>query len=368
MDWVRERQDADVHVLGTSQSTGGGGQEYAFTLIGLRRFAGWQDTARYVSRAAEAEAETRAGLTRSLTLALVRYAAVFPIERRLSVDYDRPEGEEPSGGPARDRWNYWVFRPNINVSFEGEQRQRSYDLSGGLSANRITDRLKVLVSGNASYERSDFELDDGTTIVNTSKDYSQHLLLVKSIGDHWSLGFRERAGKSTFLNQDSYFEAGPALEFDVFPYRESTRRQITFTYVVAGARYDYEEATIFGLSRETRPLHLLNIAAASRQEWGSVNMSVRATQFLHDLARHRIEVEGGVEIQLFRGMSFEVFAEVARIKDQLYLPAAGLSPEEILLERRQQGTDYSYDLFVGLSYSFGSILNNVVNPRLNEID
>jgi hypothetical protein len=37
--------------------------------------------------------------------------------------------------------------------------------------------------------------------------------------------------------------------------------------------------------------------------------------------------------------------------------------EEILLRRRQLATRYSYYGSVGLSYTFGSIFSNVVNPR-----
>ena len=37
--------------------------------------------------------------------------------------------------------------------------------------------------------------------------------------------------------------------------------------------------------------------------------------------------------------------------------------EEILLQRRQVSTSYSYFAGVGITYTFGSIFNNVVNPR-----
>lgn len=40
---------------------------------------------------------------------------------------------------------------------------------------------------------------------------------------------------------------------------------------------------------------------------------------------------------------------------------------EILLGLRERGTDYEYDLEVGFSYSFGSVFQNVVNPRMEEI-
>ncbi|HET7604058.1 MAG TPA: hypothetical protein VFK36_13630, partial [Gemmatimonadales bacterium] len=52
-----------------------------------------------------------------------------------------------------------------------------------------------------------------------------------------------------------------------------------------------------------------------------------------------------------------------RVRDQLYLPAAGLTPEEILLQQQELATDYRYFISAGFSYSFGSIFNNVVNPR-----
>jgi hypothetical protein len=43
---------------------------------------------------------------------------------------------------------------------------------------------------------------------------------------------------------------------------------------------------------------------------------------------------------------------------------AGESPEDILLRRRQLQTDYNYSTSISLSYMFGSVFNNIVNPRL----
>lgn len=51
------------------------------------------------------------------------------------------------------------------------------------------------------------------------------------------------------------------------------------------------------------------------------------------------------------------------MKDQINLPAAGLSPEEVLLRRRQLGTEFEYRVNMGFNYTFGSIFNNIVNPR-----
>jgi len=51
------------------------------------------------------------------------------------------------------------------------------------------------------------------------------------------------------------------------------------------------------------------------------------------------------------------------IHDQLSLPAGGATQEEILLHRQELETAYSYWGSMGISYTFGSIYNNIVNPR-----
>ena len=50
-------------------------------------------------------------------------------------------------------------------------------------------------------------------------------------------------------------------------------------------------------------------------------------------------------------------------RDQFYLRRAGATPEEILVRQRQLATGYRYYTQFSVSYSFGSIFNNIVNPR-----
>ena len=89
----------------------------------------------------------------------------------------------------------------------------------------------------------------------------------------------------------------------------------------------------------------------------------RGSQFLSDLSKNQISLFGITRVRLFRGLSFNFFGSVSRVRDQLFLPKGAASDEEILLRRRQLETSYTYRLSGGFTYRFGSIFNNVVNPR-----
>ena len=63
------------------------------------------------------------------------------------------------------------------------------------------------------------------------------------------------ASASTYSNYDLDAGLSPGIEFNVFPYSESTRRQLTFKYS-AGIQYaNYTDTTIFGKTTETLGLH-----------------------------------------------------------------------------------------------------------------
>jgi len=58
-------------------------------------------------------------------------------------------------------------------------------------------------------------------------------------------------------------------------------------------------------------------------------------------------------------------ARAARVKDQIYEPLEDIPLEDILLRRRELGTDYQYSIEIGFNFTFGSVYNNVVNPRMS---
>jgi hypothetical protein len=111
------------------------------------------------------------------------------------------------------------------------------------------------------------------------------------------------------------------------------------------------------------PNHALTVSLGLRQPWGSLGAYTSISQHLNHADRFRASVSGSTDVRLFKGFSFNVFASYDKIKDQIALPKGGASRDEVLLSLRQLATNYSYFVGFGVSYSFGSIFNNVVNPR-----
>jgi hypothetical protein len=365
VNWVRDRRDADVHLLVTGQRTGGGGWDFELVFLGLGRFAERSDTLGYVSDPDDVDIEVRDGLARTTGLGLVRYAAQTAVAPNLTVAFDAESSESAAvQAPESDPWNLWVFRIGFNGSIEGEADQRGYALRGNVSANRTSDAFKLNINVSGRRSVAEFDLDDSTTVESISENYNARVLGVWSLGPRTSLGFTGRAERSTFSNVEYGASGGPAFEFNIYPYTESTRRSLTLRYSVQAAFFDYERVTVTGRTRETRARHQLELSANIQQPWGQLFGSIEGTQYFHDLGVHRIDTFGVLEFRLLRGLSFNLFGSVSRIKDQFFLAAEGLTQDEILLQRRARETSFRFDLSAGFSYRFGSKFANVVNPRL----
>lgn len=364
VNYMRDRRDAQVHVLVTRQATGGG-REYTFHFIGLREFAGQEDTLRYQASSTDTEAETRDGLVHTFEMGLIPFVAGTPIGSRITISYEQPEVQQVAT-PEEDPWNFWVFRLRTGGSANGESQQTRWSVNGSVSADRLTEDWKIDSDLSGRFSRSVFDLGDGEEFVSTSKNFNGELLVVRSISDHWSIGGGINGFSSTFTNRDLALSIRPAVEYSLFPYEESTRKQLIFLYQVGPFYFNYEEVTLFDKLEETRFRQSLEVAYEVTQPFGQVGVSIQGSHFLHDFALHRIDVRSDLSIRLVRGLNLNLFGSISRIKDQIHLPRADIPDEEILVQRRQLGTSFRYFVFWSLSYTFGSIFSNVVNPRMDE--
>ena len=363
VNWVRDREDAVLHLLITDQRTASGGREYSLDFIGLKRLEGTDQNLRYVSPPDYTDDDERQGLAGIIKIGLVPYLADTPLISRLSVSYEKEESGVPAAARFDDPWDSWVFE--IQGGFWGEKQASRSEISleGTLSADRITEAWRIRTFLNGEYEEDRFE-SGGSTIKSSSHQRRFWGAAVKSLGPHWSAGVETRIRSSTYSNIDLEFQVAPALEYSLFDYVETQRRSLTFGYRIGHRYVDYQERTIYAEATEHLFDQSLDIDLRLTQPWGSARISLEGSHFFHDLGKYRVELFSRLSLRLIRGLSLNLRSNVERIHDQLNLAAGDATLEEILLQRRDLATTYNLSGSVGLSYTFGSIYNNVVNTRL----
>lgn len=360
---VRDRTVSDVHVLVTRLQTGAGGQEFTIALVGQGAYESRVDTLRFLTQPSQPSDLVRQGLTRTIQLGLVPFAARSGNAARLRIVVEGTDGgRDASASPADDRWNAWVFEVGAGGNLDFEERQQDVEMNGFVDARRITEGWKIGASGRFNVDRSEFQLDD-RTVTNTRESYRGGAVAVRSLGSHWGAGAQVSASSSIFDNTRLLVRAAPAIEYSVFPYEEATRRQLVFQYSLGVSSYQYREETIFDKLREVRPTQAFVVGYDVRQPWGSADAEVEAASFLDDFEKFRLEVDGSVDLRIVRGLELGVGGRASLIRDQLSIVKRDATPEEVLLERRALLTNYRYSGYVRISYTFGSIFNSVVNPR-----
>lgn len=376
VNWVRDRQSADVHVLVTTQTTGGGGRQYVLAFLGRGRFEG-QTQELQVTTSADATAdEARRAVAARLRLGLGRYLAGTAMAERLQVVLPapppgggpgpagaRPPGPPQGGGQPDDPWDFWTFRLGVSASLSGESSYSSSSYNTSFNANRTTDAWKLSFTGRIYQYEQTFDLGDGAESKYTREDRSGTGLVVKTLSDRLSWGARGGVGKNTYYNEDLRWNLASGLEMNVFPYAESSRRSLTVQGLLEARHWDYQEVTIFGQTAETRVVAQLRSELRLVQPWGNLSFSAEHSRYLHDASKWMAAVSGGGDVRLFRGFSLNVYANYGWIRDQLYIKAGGYTDEQILTRQRALATNFSYWTSFGISYRFGSVLNNVVNPR-----
>lgn len=364
VNWVRDRAVADVHILVTTESTGGGGTQFTLAFIGLRSFAGTRDTLRYNEAAGATRDETRRSLTRVIKTGLVRFLAHTTLADRLQITVSEATGtgDAKATQTTHDPWNFWTFTTSFNGNANGDRNNTFTFMNGSFNARRTTQAWKINLSARESYNQSDFTIDEATsTFIRRSYSFDQ--LAVKSLGPRLSAGWRSSVGSSTFENKRFSYSAMPAVEYDIFPYSESTRRMLTLQYAIGAEGFQYKEETIYGKLQETRPLHTLALNLSQNQQWGSANVGLEGGQYLDATERNYATLFVGTSVRVFKGLNVNLSGNYSAIRNQLYLPRTGATEQEILTQQRQLATSYQYFVFIGVNYTFGSVLNNIVNPR-----
>ena len=362
VDYVRDRTEAEVHLMIREARTASGGREYTLELTGQQQFQNLSHTLKTVTTNSDTDDTIRRQLAAAVRVGLLRVLTNESVPPELQVTV-RLGTEEQRPAVAGDRWNNWVFSLRGSASFEGEESSEQRQLGVSVSADRITPEWKISFGGEIDHEHEEFDLDEETPVIADSRERDFSWMVVKALGEHWSAGALGEVESSTFDNMKLSVVAAPAIEYNVFPYSQHTRRQLRALYGIGVGSFRYFEETLYGKTEETLPMHELSLTLEQRERWGSLQSRVEWSQYLHDPSKNRLELDGEVSLRIARGLSASAEFNASRLRDQLALPLRGATPEEVLLRLRRLQSGYEYGFSFSLTYTFGSIFSSIVNPR-----
>ncbi|MBK8883762.1 MAG: hypothetical protein IPN67_15710 [Bacteroidales bacterium] len=358
VNYVRDIKDASVYVLSTRQRTGAGGTEFTYFLVGQNENNGMYDTLSFISAPDATYDEIRLQEVNTLKLGLMRYIAKTPLAKYIQISFSEPISQTVSS----DKWDSWVFKGQLSGWFNGQQTYTSNNLYGSFSANRVTEEWKINLRARYSYGIERFVIDEETIRSNTnSKSLSG--LVVKSISDHWSYGGSAYIGSSIYNNLDRSIALMPGIEYDIFPYSQSTRKQLRILYSVGYNYFNYIDTTVYFKTEEGHAQHSINVAYAVVQKWGTIDLSSEYSNYLYDWSKNNISLYTNFSLRVLKGLQLNFSGGASILHDQLGLAKTGATTEEILLQKKELATQFQYWGSFGVSYTFGSIYNNVVNPR-----
>ncbi len=374
VDFLLDRLAADVHILITDENTGSGGDKYQLIFFGQNRFAHIRDTIYFDNDANNTDFEERELLLKYLKLGLAPFIAKTRTAKDISIQMksDKPAGEiktDSAGSKQKDPWNYWVFKANVNGNLSAEESIKYSSLNAGFSASRVTEALKTGFELSGSKDKSQYEYEDDSgdlhkdILRNDSYNFSNYL--VKSINDHWSWGYQVELSRSTYSNIKQRSQLSLGIEYNIYPYKQVNTKYFTISYLLDLRRNNYFDTTLYDKTKETLAGHGIKSTFTYKQKWGEIEFGVEYHNYLHNWKYFNLKADCELDIRITGGLSFFISTSAQLIRDQLNLPKEEASPQEVLTRRRQLATGYELRAHFGISYRFGSKLNNFVNPRFS---
>ncbi len=362
VNYVLDRKEADIFILFTSQRTASGGKVYTLYMIGQNNFANLNDTLRYLTDQNDTEDLSRKKMVKVLKVGLARYIVELNLSDEINISFTKPQKEVEQ----KDDWDFWLFRASLSGNFNGQANYKAIYLNGLFFADRTTEDSRVNFSINSSYSENIYIYDNGVEkkeILNLSRSQSFNAYYIKSIDRHCSWGIWGGLNTSTYSNIDISTYISPGIEFNIFPYSVSNERQLRIDYQIKHTYNKYLQKTIFFKTQEKLWSHSLNVTLSLIQPWGNVSLNAVSSNYLNDFNLYDIGISSNLSMELLKGLSINFYGGYSKIQDQISLPFTNGTLEDVLTQNRQIQTNYNYWGGFGISFSFGSLFNNVVNPR-----
>ena len=231
------------------------------------------------------------------------YVLHTAVADRLKISFEEQERTK-SLQNQKDPWNNWVFEIYAGGYAEEEASKGRLDVRYGFYATRVTEDWKIRARPYFNHNVRRFESSDAK-IRSVSKRHGFEGYLIRSLTDHWSTGLFGDILSSTFSNMDLRVELAPAVEYSLFPYSMSSRKEITFRFLLLGGYYNYIEETLFDKNKEFLYRQAFSATVRFEQPWGSVSSELEGSHFLHDLQKNRLEFSSRIRLRVVKGLQID---------------------------------------------------------------
>ena len=165
----------------------------------------------------------------------------------LDISVRPSEKRAPPAGPSADRWNRWIFSVNGNGEFEAEESTRERSWGVELGADRITQEWKITFGASSISRAQQFDLDEDEPFTSESAHAQLNWLVVRGLGEHWSVGRRGRGAVVHLRQHGAGDRAGPGHRVELLSLLDVYAPAAPRVKYAAGARRArYYEETLFG--------------------------------------------------------------------------------------------------------------------------
>jgi hypothetical protein len=370
VNFVLDMTSADVHVLLTGQTAGSGGVQYQMNFYGKKQYKKYSDTLIFNTLPNATPSDVRKSILQYLMLGFAPLIAKTPYasQVKMFMKEESTTARPPYESDKRDKWNFWVFRVAASGQYNAERVYKNSVISSDISANRTTNKLKVEFYLNGNLRNSVYTYQDGA---NTTKyrvkntDYRFYHNLVRSFSDHWSYGYQTSFSNNTFDNYKRKLFFSPAIEYNMYDYKEVNSRFFVIRYGLDVNSINYYDTTIYYKIKETIYGHRFSAAITLNKKWGTFNGGFYYRNYFKNWALNAMGLSANTDVRIGGGLSFFVRANASLVHNQINLVKGGVTEQEVLTRKRQLASNFNYYTSFGLAFRFGSILNNFVNPRFD---
>ena len=331
VDNVRDPMQAQIYILVTEQSTAAKGKRYDLSFKGNEDYENLKIKKYFTVTQSETEMDLQNKFSKMLLYGLMNYFTGNEILKDYEINYTIGN-KENNNKQLWDDWDSWVFNLKVGGGLKAEESNFSVDFKSTLSAEKITDKWKIMNKLLYETENEKF-IDEESSISKELNSKEFESKIIYSLSDNWSSGIIAQINSSTYHNIELSYGLSIAAEYNFLPWKLSANKYMTIGYYAGINKYGYNEETLFNKLHEILFNHSAILAFRFIEKWGSFQSKLKFSQFPILESKYKIQFESDLSLRVFEGLSVSLELNAESIHDQIYLASGVSTLEELLLKK-----------------------------------